>query len=948
MEKINPFVYDRALDQEKDKAVSIIRKAEIDDVIIGLKRGNYFSLLAPNHTGKTTFIYQLMGEINKDNHLHYYSIYINFEKIKDYNLETFYQHLAQYIIFHVRKKGLGGMTGGTIIRNASLFRYFLENIASKIDSKILFLLDGIEILPKEIARELLLVLRTIYNESTINPSYSKINILISGTVDLFELTIGQDDKTSPFNIAKPIILRDFRKEEVLVFIQQLEIFGIKITPDCVNRLYEITKGHPYLVQKICYILFDTAQRKLKQGIEHITMEEFKESVEQIGMDEDETFTFLTLKIERDLEKDLELLKILETLLYDKEDIYIVGQWDASFRKLELSGIIIRDGNKIKIRTPLYKDILKRHFTKEYFARIYIRKKEYGKASIDFKDYYDNMKQDELKNVARISQMQVGLITNVTISMLNKLPLDTILKNILEAIVKYFNFERSYLYLIDRKEGKLKCDQIVDSENQISKDKFWIDLTQKIERKPHLVEVILEGQDYFNPDIEEDAKTDSFLKLQFGEKGSVLAIPLVNENKSLGILAVYNSNSPISETDRNFISFLTEQITLMIKHKTICEQLHILNEISKIISSDKEFSTILSQIVKKVFEGINVAECAFFELKDGRLKIKSDINWSQASEYKLGDGVIGIVGRERKSHKISKINGNGEELAVPSEFEGNTVGVLAVQSVIPNSFDNDDMEFLSIVGEQIGMVVNEEEMVEKVNQKYNKIYEERLKREMERLESERLISIGELADRAAHEISNPLSTIKGLSGLLLKKEPQNEDLRRIQLATDQAQMVIDGLQEAKISAPHLRPIDINTIINDALGQLKQELHQYSITPSIVLAPDLPPVNADQLQLGQVFINIIKNAIQSMSKGGSLEVKTFPPTDDFVKVEISDTGGGIPEKDINQIFNPFFTRGSHKGKGLGLWICRGIIKEHKGNIKVDSKEGEGTTFTIKLPV
>lgn len=944
MEIINLFVYDRPLDSIRDRSVSIIREAEINEVILGMRRGDYFALLAPNHTGKTTFIYQLIERI-KQVLPHYRSIYINFEGLEHYDLEVFFQHLAQYIILRFRKEEWTGISGGAHIKNAGLFKHFLETIVSKIDFNLIFLLDGIEVLSKEIARELLLILRAIYNESSTNPNFRKFNILISGTVDLLELTMEEDAKTSPFNIAKPIILRDFREDEVKVFIQQLKTFGIEINSVCINKLYEFTRGHPYMVQKICYMLVEIAQRKMKDKNKEIILKEFEECIEKLSAEGDEIFAYLTLKLERDLKSDLELLNILENLLYGEKDTYIVGEWDTSFKKLELAGLIVKEGNKVRIRTPIYKKVLKRHFTKAYFARIHFAREEYGKASTDFISYYDDIKQDELKTVARISQMQVDLITKATISMLSKLSFEEILNKILEAIVQCFGYERSYLYLIDRKGGKLECYQVVDSKSQISKDKL-LHIYLKGDIRPLLRWVILEQEEYSTPDIETQAKTDPYLKQHFGDKGSVLAIPLISEYKSLGILAVYNISHPIEEKDRNLIFFFAGQISLIIKNDTICKRLHILNKISEMIASEEEFSTILNKVITKILDGIDVSEIAFFELQDGVLKIKADMNWSQKKEYKLGEGFIGVVGKIGKPNKI--LETNEEKLAVPLKLEDKVIGVLVVRSVIPNSFDTDDMEFLSTCGEQIVMAIDKVKHFEEIERRFNKMYEEEIKREMEQLKHTRLAAIGELADRAAHEINNPLSSIRGLTDLLLKKDVDNEDLRRINLATQQAQAVIDGLREAKILSPNLRPINVNAVLNDALGQLKQELYQNGITPSINLAQNLPHIKADTLQLGQVFTNIIKNAMQAMSKGGRLEVKTYSLDDGFVRVEISDTGVGISNEDINKVFDPFFTRGGHKGKGLGLWICRGIIKEHGGKIEVKSKEGEGTTFTIILPV
>ncbi len=718
LETINPFVYARPLDPIKDKNISIIRKAKTNEVILGLEKGDYFALLAPNHTGKTTFIYQVMEKIKQALSGKYRCLYINFKGIEHYSLEIFFQHLAQYIILRIQKEGWGGISGGTHIKNAGHFGHFLEIIASKVDFNLIFFLDEVEILPKELVRELLFVLRTRYIESTINQKFRKTTVLVSGTVDLLELTTGEDTKTAPFNIAKQITLSDFQEEEVLIFIQKLEQLGIVINTNCINKLYEATKGQPYLVQKICYLVVELAKEKLKKEKKEITLEEFNKCIEQISEEENESFAYLTLKLEQELENDLELLNILENLLYSTEDTYIIGKWDTSFKKLELAGVIVREGNKIRIKNPIYEKILKRHFTKAYFARIYFAKEKWGKATQDFKEHLDKISHEELKTSAEISQMQVGLITRTNTLLLKKLPLDKILDMILESIVQCFGFERSYLYLIDRKEEKLICNKIVDSKNQIStqvlnlKDSLY-HIYLKGDTTSHLTTVILEQEEYLNPEISAEAKTDPYLKQHFGEKGSVLAIPLMNEDKSIGILGVYNKK-PIKEEERNLISSLTNQIALVIKNDTLCKRLHLLNEIAGIIASNAEISTILNSIIKKILEGIDSSEIGLFEIKDKVLKLKENIDWGQKNEYKVGKGIIGLVAKSGKPNKVSLPN--EEVLAVPLKFETQVIGVLGVRSILPNSFNTDDIEFLSTCAEQIVMAINKDKYFEKIGGK----------------------------------------------------------------------------------------------------------------------------------------------------------------------------------------------------------------------------------------
>jgi two-component system NtrC family sensor kinase len=146
----------------------------------------------------------------------------------------------------------------------------------------------------------------------------------------------------------------------------------------------------------------------------------------------------------------------------------------------------------------------------------------------------------------------------------------------------------------------------------------------------------------------------------------------------------------------------------------------------------------------------------------------------------------------------------------------------------------------------------------------------------------------------------------------------------------------------------QPSDLNTILEEILLLVGKQLRENSIRISSSSADDLGEVYASRNQLRQVFLNIITNARDAMPDGGTLTVKTYP-RGEKAYIEIADTGIGIREENIDKIFDAFFTtKDSVKDVGLGLSVCYGFIKEHGGDIRVSSKWGSGTTFTISLPI
>jgi len=221
-------------------------------------------------------------------------------------------------------------------------------------------------------------------------------------------------------------------------------------------------------------------------------------------------------------------------------------------------------------------------------------------------------------------------------------------------------------------------------------------------------------------------------------------------------------------------------------------------------------------------------------------------------------------------------------------------------------------------------------------------------------ADRLASIGEMAAGIAHEIKNPLAGISA-AVTIIKDDMPDDDPRGAILAEVIEQVkrldktVNDLLFFGKPSLPELTCVDINSILMTTLKFASQHRGVVQIERRINLQPDLPPVYADGKQMQQVFLNIVLNAYQAMPTGGELGITsslTVRNDIEYVRVDISDTGSGIPPQILEKIFTPFYTTKA-QGTGLGLPICNKLIKLHKGDIRVTSDSSAGTVFTVELP-
>ncbi|WDP93369.1 MAG: PAS domain-containing protein [Desulfobacter sp.] len=233
----------------------------------------------------------------------------------------------------------------------------------------------------------------------------------------------------------------------------------------------------------------------------------------------------------------------------------------------------------------------------------------------------------------------------------------------------------------------------------------------------------------------------------------------------------------------------------------------------------------------------------------------------------------------------------------------------------------------------------------------------LKKEVET--NRRLAAIGKLAGGVAHEIRNPLSSIKGFATYFAKRyenEPGDAETARIMVQEVERinRSITQLLEFAKPLAVEIRPVEIEPLIRHSLMLVSHDLEKKNIQAHVEIKTDLELLATDPDRINQVLLNLYMNGVNAMSKGGELWVtlsdradKTGRDDKTGVEIEVRDTGCGIDPEDMDRIFDPYFTT-RPQGTGLGLSIVHRIIENLKGEIRVDSEPGRGTTFTISLPL
>jgi PAS domain S-box-containing protein len=218
--------------------------------------------------------------------------------------------------------------------------------------------------------------------------------------------------------------------------------------------------------------------------------------------------------------------------------------------------------------------------------------------------------------------------------------------------------------------------------------------------------------------------------------------------------------------------------------------------------------------------------------------------------------------------------------------------------------------------------------------------------------EKLSAIGELAAGLAHEIKNPLAGIKGaieiIRDSLAPEHAHSQILGEVLSEVSRIdRSVVNLLSYSKPRKPDFHKVDLVNLVENVISFLKKVADSKDICLHVVIPSEVPHLTGDENELKQLFMNLILNSLEAIQEKGNVWVKVKSPFDSMVNIVVADDGPGIPSEQVGKIFQPFFTS-KKNGTGLGLATCKRIVANHDGFIRVQSRPGEGTRFTIDLPL
>ena len=475
----------------------------------------------------------------------------------------------------------------------------------------------------------------------------------------------------------------------------------------------------------------------------------------------------------------------------------------------------------------------------------------------------------------------------------------------------------------------------------------------------------------------DVRRDPRYVMLHGEVRSELAVPLEVMGEVRGVLNVDSRNEDaFSRSDEELLEELAVQAAKVIHNTWLFEQsrlkarlLETLAIVSRSINSALHVDEALQLITREACALMEAKMCSLLMLDatgewlDLRASFGAGPFYLEKPRLSAEESFMGVVVRRKKPMQLENVQSSAlyqnvdmarreglvSLLSAPLIFSGQSIGTLNVYTGQPRSFSNEEVHILTALTELSAVAIEKARLYERVVD-----VEEQLR------QNEKLSALGLLAAEVAHEIRNPLTVMKMLYHSLRLDFPPGDPRVRddviLREKMDHLNKIVEQILDfARSSEPKMSAVNLNQLLNDLALLIRHKLRNQQIHFVRHLAPDLPEIMADGTQLAQAFLNLTLNAVEAMPQGGTLTISTravtLPRRDrkpSHVLIEFRDTGQGMPEEQRRRRFSSLLSTTKQKGTGLGLAIVGRVVETHHGKVRILSRPGYGTAFTVTLPV
>ena len=460
--------------------------------------------------------------------------------------------------------------------------------------------------------------------------------------------------------------------------------------------------------------------------------------------------------------------------------------------------------------------------------------------------------------------------------------------------------------------------------------------------------------------------------------SLLVAPIIAEKECLGTISVHSKKPGIfTPDDERVLSILGNQAALALSRSQMFDatqrrlkEVNTLFNITQRITETFDIDVLLLQVVNLLqeFFGFYHVHIYLLESASGDLVMRQGSGEIGARLKDLGHrlaagvGIVGYVastGQPFMSNNVKEtpfffpnpyLPDTTAELAIPLRSGERTLGVIDIQHRSSQSFTDNDMTLVNAVANQVAVAI--ERVGIHADLQAALLHEQTTRAQL--VQSEKLAALGRIIASVAHELNNPLQAIQNALYLIKLSDSLDEQSREdLQVALAEAARMADLISRLRetyrpTTGEEFHFESLRSIIDEVQKLISTHLRHHNITFQYEPDPNLPLVPIIRDQIKQVVLNLCLNAVEAMEDGGILTIHNrYDDELQVVVLTVTDTGAGIPSNILPYIFDPFVTT-KPGGTGLGLAITYDIVRRHHGQIDVDSKMGEGTMFTVVLPL
>ena len=563
---------------------------------------------------------------------------------------------------------------------------------------------------------------------------------------------------------------------------------------------------------------------------------------------------------------------------------------------------------------------------------------------------------------RLDAKEINALLEISKAIASGLYLEDVLRLIVTVTANLMDSKICSLWILDEKDRKLKLKATQSISEEYLKERSLamgegVVGHVALHNQPMAILDVLKEPLYKEKEL---AKKEGLV--------SMLSVPMCIKERVIGVINCYTSYPhSFSKSEEEMLTTVANQAAICIENSGLMETLDIdeilrlvLEGVTKNIGFDRARLYLVN-------EKRNILECKMAvgideeRIKGIALRLDPEDSVVARSIFEKQPFIIQDASKDPRVNPMIKEKFNLHSLVViPLLVKEKALGAIAADSVESNkSITKETLESMMAFAQQAGLAIHNAFMYQELKtfsrqmeEKIQKTTADLSKTEAQLIRSEKLAALGQLAAGIAHEIRNPLTSINILIHSLTKDLPSGnshrEDLKVIEEEINRINEILDRfLRFAKPAPPLLERTEVASIFEETLQLIRPRIEKQRIVVQKEFQ-SLPIILMDREQMKQVALNLLLNAVQAMPEGGTLALRGRNSEDgQWIHIFIRDSGMGIPSEDMNKLFDPFFST-KEGGMGLGLSIAHRIIDQHHGKIEVESTPGEGTLFTVWLPI